>query len=222
MALLSGLICLALVHFLNGIIKHGWRAQWYYYEVLAQLESNGVCRCVRKAIHSINSFRFGFSLSLSLSLLCKESAWQQMNANEQNDFRIVSVNLYAIKNNFALNQLWLFWIDRHCCAVLSWAGAADPTSHLSLLLRCCSCHFLEIQRNGLVSAPVFKQSQQKCQKRREQKKWTQEHPTHANETKLTGCLMYLKYIHIICCCAHTSNPPPGINHQPSPSYMSAH
>lgn len=80
--------------------------------------------CVRKAIHSINSFHYTsfrfvsvFSLPLAFRY-CVKLAWQQMTANEQNDFRIVNVNLYAIKNNFALNQLWLFWIDRHCCAEL--------------------------------------------------------------------------------------------------------
>lgn len=53
-------------------------------------------------------FRFVFFFILSFFLFFHyymELAWQQMNANEQNDFRIVSVNLYTIKNNLALNQL---------------------------------------------------------------------------------------------------------------------
>lgn len=49
-----------------------------------------------------------------------ELAWQQMNANWQHDFRIVSENLYAIMNTFALNRLWLF-LNRPavlCCVAL--------------------------------------------------------------------------------------------------------
>lgn len=97
------------------------------------------------------SFRFvSFFFILSFFLFFHyymELAWQQMNANEQNDFRIVSVNLYTIKNNLALNQLW---IDYHTAVLCCWSCLMFSLLPLPPRLfhchHCCTCHFLDIYK----------------------------------------------------------------------------
>lgn len=156
-----------------------------------------------------------------------KSAWQQMNANEQNDSRIVSANLYAIKNNFALNQLWLFWIDRHCCAELLLLLILLLISLVTVTALVSPPSLLHVPFLGNstkwfgVSSSVQTSTTKVSKTMRREKKNTQQHPTHANERKLTGCLMFMKYTHHLLLRAHTARTL-QTRHQASPSHMPAH